>query len=145
MPRAKRYKFTQTGMWPSATGEYCLVADVAMDVQRAAEYRALNKRLKALGHVSLEAMIEQMEVEQAAHERTVGRIEPEPHHRKYFKVPAGDKERGFKLVRVQAGHGQLQVDDKMDIWVRFQNYTLSETIKTVFIDKDLRITRISHV
>lgn len=144
MPRLKKYKFTQSGMWPDANGEYCLVADVGLDIQRATEYAALNKRLKALGHVSLEAMIEKMEFEQAAQEKTAARIFPEPNHRQYFKVPSGETERGFPVVRVKGHHGQLQVDDKMDIWVEFVNFTPTART-TVYIDHKLRITRMSHV
>lgn len=144
MAALKRLKSTPSGMFPDHLGEYCLVADVDLDLRQALEYRGLNKRLKKLGHVSLEALVEKLEAEQAAVEKTLARIKPEKHHTKYFAVPEGEAERGFYVARVQDNHGQLQVDAKMEIWVEFINYTPKERT-TVYLDSELRIKRMTHV
>lgn len=143
MPSLKRFEFKQTGMWPNHLGEYCLVADIGLDLRQALEHRQLNVRLKKLGHVSIEALVEKLEAEKAEADKTKARIEPMKDHRKFFAVPEGQAERSFYVVRVQDNFGQLQVDAKMEIWVEFINYEPRERT-TVFLDNELRITRMTH-
>jgi hypothetical protein len=131
-------------MTPDHLGAYCLVDDVALDLDQAKALRDFNRRLKRLGHGSVHELVVKLEAEQEAFDKTRARIEPMKQHLQFFKVADGESERGFKVVRVRDDHAQLLIDEHMEIWVAFINQRPSDRTM-VFLDADLHIKRIMHV
>jgi hypothetical protein len=144
----KRFRFWKTenqysgrcpaGMAEDSHGVYCLVEDVRDDIKCAQEMRGFDQRAKAMGHVSIEALLIAAEAEYTTKQEQQPRLIPSDDVEHFLCVPEGERQVSFLVTTVTDKWIQLRVSDVLDIRVGYANYEPKEN-SLVWIDDDYRI------